>query len=116
MCIILRGDCYKERGIIMGEFDFSIDSGQLTTLKGELTTKINEIQSSLDSMESAVSTMSGSDGWESEVYNILNEKFTSRKEALEHAISYLKAYESTIAAVAEKAEELSTQISSACNI
>ena len=39
---------------------------------------------------------------------------TQRKEALEYAISYLKAYEATIAAAAEKAEALSTAISSAC--
>jgi hypothetical protein len=58
--------------------------------------------------------MSGQDGWVSDVYNILYEKFTTRKEALEYAISYLKAYEATIASVAEKAEALSTEISSAC--
>lgn len=100
----------------MGEYDFIVDSGQLLTLKNELTTKIGEVQSSLTAMENAVTAMGTEDGWVSEVYNVLSEKFTARKEALEYAISYLKAYESTISLVAEKAEELSTQLSSACTL
>lgn len=100
----------------MGEYDFIVDSGQLLTLKTELTTKISEVQSCLTAMETAVTAMGTEDGWVSDIYNVLNEKFTARKEALEYAISYLKAYESTISLVAEKAEELSTQLSSACTL
>ncbi len=98
----------------MGEYDFIVDSGQLLTLKTELNAKISEVQSNLTAMENAVTAMGTEDGWVSDVYNVLSEKFTARKEALEYAISYLKAYESTISLVAEKAEELSTQLSSAC--
>lgn len=100
----------------MGEYDFIVDSGQLLTLKNELTTKIGEVQSSLTAMENAVTAMGTEDGWVSDVYNVLSEKFTTRKEALEYAISYLKAYESTISLVAEKADELSTQLSAACTL
>lgn len=98
----------------MGEYDFCVDSELLINLKSEISSKISVIQTSLDSMENAVSAMGSQDGWVSDVYNILNEKFTERKEALEYAISYLKAYEENIALAAEKAEELGKAISNAC--
>lgn len=98
----------------MNGYDFSVNSEQLLNLKSELAAKIVAVQSSLDSMEAAVNGMSGRSGWESEVYNILHEKFTTRKEALNYAISYLKAYESTIGEVAAKAEQLSAEISNIC--
>ena len=98
----------------MSGFDFCVNSEELLTLKSELAAKIVAVESSLRSMENAVNSMGGQGGWVSEVYNILHEKFTSRKEAMEYAISYLKAYESTITAVAEKAEALSSEISNAC--
>ena len=98
----------------MGEYDFYVDSEALINLKSEISSKIGVVQSSLASMESAVTAMGGQDGWVSDVYNILNEKFTERKEALEYAISYLKVYEATVAEAAAKAEELSKAISSAC--
>lgn len=98
----------------MGEYDFYVDSEALINLKNEISSKISVVQSSLASMENAVSAMSGQDGWVSDVYNILSEKFTERKEALEYAISYLKAYEATIADAAEKAVELGKAISNAC--
>lgn len=98
----------------MGEYDFYVDSEALLNLKSEISSKIVAVQSSLTAMESAVTAMGSQDGWVSDVYNILSEKFAERKEALEYAISYLKAYEATIAAAAEKAEALSTAISSAC--
>ena len=98
----------------MGEYDFYVDSEALLGLKTEISSKIGIVQSSLASMESAVTGMGSQDGWVSDVYNILSEKFAERKEALEYAISYLKAYEATVAAAAEKAEELGKAISSAC--
>ncbi len=98
----------------MGDYDFYVDSEALLNLKSEISSKIGAVQSSLTAMESAVSAMGGQDGWVSDVYNILSEKFNDRKQALEYAISYLKAYEATIAAAAEKAEALSTAISSVC--
>lgn len=98
----------------MGEYDFYVDSEALLNLKSEISSKIVAVQSSLNAMENAVTAMGSQDGWVSDVYNILSEKFAERKEALEYAISYLKAYEATIAAAAEKAEALSTAISSAC--
>ena len=90
---------------MMGEYDFYVDSEALINLKSEISSKIGSVQSSLSSMESAVTAMGSQDGWVSDVYNILSEKFTERKEALEYAVSYLKAYEATIAAAAEKAPE-----------
>ena len=98
----------------MGEYDFYVDSEALLNLKSEIASKIVAVQSSLTAMENAVTAMGSQDGWVSDVYNILSEKFAERKEALEYAISYLKAYEATVAAAAEKAEALSTAISSAC--
>ena len=98
----------------MGDYDFYVDSEALLNLKSEISSKIGAVQSSLTAMESAVSAMGSQDGWVSDVYNILSEKFSERKEALEYAISYLKAYEDTITAAAEKAEALSTAISNAC--
>lgn len=98
----------------MGEYDFYVDSEALLNLKSEISSKIVAVQSSLTAMENAVTAMGSQDGWVSDVYNILSEKFAERKEALEYAISYLKAYEATVAAAAEKAEALSTAISSAC--
>ena len=98
----------------MGGYDFYVDSEALLNLKSEISAKIGAVQSSLDALENAVTGMGGQDGWVSDVYNTLYEKFTTRKEALEYAISYLKAYENTIASVAEKAETLSTEIASAC--
>ena len=110
----MREYCYKERGIKMGEYDFYVDSEALLNLKTEISSKITAVQSSLTSMESAVTAMGAQDGWVSEIYTILSEKFNDRKAALEYAISYLKAYESIVAAAAEKAEALSTAISNAC--
>ena len=98
----------------MGEYDFYVDSEALLNLKSEIASKIVAVQSSLTAMENAVIAMGSRDGWVSDVYNILSEKFAERKEALEYAISYLKAYEATVAAAAEKAEALSTAISNAC--
>lgn len=98
----------------MGEYDFYVDSEALLNLKSEISSKIVAVQSSLTAMENAVTAMGSQDGWVSDVYNILSEKFAERKEALEYAISYLKAYEATVAVAAEKAEALSTAISSAC--
>ena len=98
----------------MGEYDFYVDSEALLNLKSEIASKIVAVQSSLTAMENAVIAMGSQDGWVSDVYNILSEKFAERKEALEYAISYLKAYEATVAAAAEKAEALSTAISNAC--
>lgn len=98
----------------MGEYDFYVDSEALINLKGEISSKIGVVQSSLASMESAVLSMGSQDGWVSDVYNVLSEKFSERKEALEYAISYLKAYETTIAEAAAKAEELSKAIANAC--
>ena len=69
---------------------------------------------SITLLENAVTAMGTEDGWVSDVYNILSEKFSDRKAALEYAISYLKAYEAIIASAAEKAETLSTAISNAC--
>lgn len=99
----------------MNGYDFYVNSEELLNLKSELAAKIVAAEASLSSMEAAVNSMSGQGGWVSEVYNILHEKFTSRKEAMEYAISYLKAYESTISAVAEKAEVLGTEISNVCS-
>ena len=98
----------------MGEYDFYVDSEALLNLKSEIASKIVAVQSSLTAMENAVTAMGSQDGWVSDVYNILSEKFAERKEALEYAISYLKAYEATVGAAAEKAEALSTAISNAC--
>ena len=98
----------------MSDYDFCVDSEALLTLKNEISTKIGVVQSSLTSMENAVNAMGTQDGWVSDVYNILNEKFTTRKEAMEYAISYLKAYESIIAKAAEKAETLKNEISNVC--
>jgi hypothetical protein len=110
----MREYYYRERGIVMGEYDFCVDSEALLSLKEEISSKIGAVQSSLTAMESAVSAMGSQDGWVSDVYNILSEKFSDRKAALEYAISYLKAYEAIIASAAEKAETLSTAISNAC--
>jgi hypothetical protein len=100
----------------MNGYDFYVDSDQLLTLKSELASKISAVEASLEGMETAVISMSTQDGWVSDVYTILSEKFTTRKEALQFAISYLKAYESTITMTAEKADALATQISTACSV
>ena len=64
----------------MGEYDFYVDSEALINLKGEISSKIGVVQSSLASMESAVLSMGSQDGWVSDVYNVLSEKFSERKE------------------------------------
>lgn len=99
----------------MDESIFLVDSSKLDELKGDLSTAETNISNAIEGLSGVVTSM-GENGWVGPDYDVYKDDFVTRKEDLEAAEAYVKAYKNIIDDVSTKAVTLSEAISDACNM